>query len=134
MAKRVDVPALIVATVAVIFAGFRVARIEKNSRFDEMIEYLRAHPPMIRCDPRAAGLVIGRLLRWITPRRMGSCMKRSLILLHLWSGEGIEARLHLGVISGSAEQAKGHAWLSVNDSSLEKYCGNSQGRSETYDG
>ncbi len=127
MLKISDARALIVATGAVVLAGFRVARKEKRLGFDEMIEVLRSARPVISCEPRAAGKVIGRLLRWIPPRGMGRCMKRSVILLHLWTSENLEVRIHLGAAADPEGKARGHAWLTVNDSELERYCGDSGG-------
>ena len=40
-------------------------------------------------------------------------MKRSLILLHLWSRCGLEPELHLGVRRDPTEVFQAHAWVSA---------------------
>lgn len=40
-------------------------------------------------------------------------MKRSLVLLEVWSRCGVEARLHLGLRREAAGVWEGHAWLAA---------------------
>jgi hypothetical protein len=78
----------------------------------------------------AQGRVAGRLLRWLPPRRMGPCLKRSLVLLHLWSGAGFAVRVHLGFQPVAGAAPLGHAWLTADRSELVPLCGGPNGSTE----
>ncbi len=78
------------------------------------------------CDipPELLARMTERLLPWLPPWRMGRCVKRSLILLHLWSRCGIPVRLHIGI--HPSQPYYGHVWLSVPPQwtqRLEAWCG-----------
>ncbi len=92
-------------------AGLRVLYLEPRLPFDELVERLRCARrfPAFLADPALHARVVGRLLRFLPPRGMGGCTKRSLLLLHLWTGCGLEPRLHLGILPGG----QGHAWVSA---------------------
>jgi hypothetical protein len=50
----------------------------------------------------------------LPPWRYGRCLKRSLLLLDLWSRCGLSPRLHLGVRrDGERGRHQGHAWVTV---------------------
>ena len=52
------------------------------------------------------------MLRFVPPWNLGPCLKRSLILLDLWSSCGREAVLRLGMRRAVDGAWQGHAWLS----------------------
>lgn len=78
-------------------------------------EQLRRRRPLAHGlrDPQRLAAVTDRLGRLLPPWGMGRCLKRSLILLDLWSRCGLEPRLHLGMRLTAAGLWEGHAWLSA---------------------
>ena len=116
---------------AVVVAAWRVRSLERRCDFDEMVERLRRSSTG-RSRPAlsaAAARVAGRLLPLLPPAGMGPCLKRSLILLHLWSGWGLQPRLHMGMRAGQ-DGPEGHAWLTVDDPNLEDLAGSPGGCEE----
>ncbi len=63
-------------------------------------------------DPAGYLRLVNRLLRVLPPQGLGPCVKRSLLLLDLWSRCGLAPRLHLGV-RRSEDRREGHAWITV---------------------
>ncbi len=118
------------ATVVVARAAVTVAREFRRRPFEEVVERLRRVPRAQRPDPVTLARVAGRLLPILPPWRMGRCLKRSLILLHLWSRAGLEPRLHLGFRPERQLASRGHAWLSVDEPALAGLCGSAQGSVE----
>lgn len=119
------------ATLAVVAAARRVRSLERLHDFDEMVVRLRGTPgPGAPSGlPAAAARVLGRLLPALPPIGMGPCLKRSLILLHLWSRWGHRPRLHMGVRPGQ-DGPEGHAWLTVDDPDLQELAGSPAGCEE----
>ena len=68
-------------------------------------------PPPLR-DPDGCLLLVNRLLRVLPPRGLRPCLKRSLLLLDLWSRCGLAPSFHLGV-RRSEGRREGHAWITV---------------------
>ena len=101
--------------------------------FDRLVEELRAGAPLTGAlaDPHLHLRVVSRLLPVLPPRRMGRCMKRSLLLLHLWSRCGLAPCLHLGVAEGGAA-VRGHAWLTAEADGRTLEAGSSEGRAEAF--
>lgn len=64
-------------------------------------------------DPLPYLRVAIRALPWLPPRGMGACMKRSLVLLDLWSRCGLEPELHIGVRVAGTSSFQAHAWLTA---------------------
>lgn len=102
------------AGVAVVGAAVRLAWLLRSRPLSELPERLRAVRPLPRPlrDPRLLAAGVDRLLPWLPPWGAGRCLKRSLLLLDLWSRCGIQPRLHLGVRRLAAGGWEGHAWLS----------------------
>jgi len=124
----------LLATVAALAAAFRVARSQRQGGFDETVERLRQGRPFAGrlSDPIVHLRVVGRLLPLLPPRRMGSCLKRSLILLHLWSRCGLEPRLHLGFRKDVGDAWQGHAWLTADRAGAPLAAGFADGHAEAF--
>jgi hypothetical protein len=71
-------------------------------------------PPPLR-DPEGYLYLTNRLLRYLPPRGLRPCFKRSLLLLDLWSRCGYAPRLHLGMRRPADRSGGGHAWVTVED-------------------
>jgi hypothetical protein len=54
-------------------------------------------------------------------------MKRSLLLLHLWSRCGLAPRLHLGVSRAGEEGFRAHAWLTADVAGIRLVAGSGDG-------
>ena len=119
------------ATAAVMAAAARVRFLESRYDFDEMVGRLRRPSRGSRRSSLAvaSARVSDRLLLLLPPFGMGPCLKRSLMLLHLWSGWGYEVKLHMGVRPGR-DGPEGHAWLTVDDPDLQQLAGSPSGCEE----
>ena len=82
-------------------------------------------------DPNLHLRVVSRLLTGLPPPHMGRCMKRSLLLLHLWSRCGLAPCLHLGV-ARLGEGLLGHAWLTAESGGRTLRAGSSDGQREAF--
>jgi hypothetical protein len=77
-------------------------------------------PARLRRPDELAALA-DRLAPMLPPRRLGPCLRKSLILLILWARCGLDPRLHLGARKGdSAGAGQGvrpdfHAWVSAGE-------------------
>jgi len=113
----------------------RIMALARRGPFDEVLERLRAGPafrgPL--ADPLVHARVVSRLLPVLPPWRMGVCMKRSLVLLHLWSRCGLAPRLHLGFRPPAGGRWDGHAWLSTGDPSIDALWPAPEGFIEAFD-
>ena len=106
--------ALAVAVPVVVYAGCRLAVLERRLPLDTMVGRLRRvrRLPAALAVPGAYAAVVDRLLRWLPPhRRMGRCVKRSLLLLELLSRCGLAPTFHYGVGRDEAGVRRAHAWL-----------------------
>jgi hypothetical protein len=124
---------LLRAATAAFAAAWRVQRRASRLPFDHFVEELRAGQPFAGelADPILHLRVVSRLLPVLPPWRMGRCMKRSLLLLHLWSRCGLAPCLHLGVaLAGGGLQ--GHAWLTAEAEGRTLSAGSSDGRAEAF--
>jgi len=117
---------LLAAAPLVVRSALRVARLARRGD-------VRALPPALRRVPRLRVAALRRpawldgaavrLLPLLPPRGYGRCMKRSLLLLDLWSRCGLEPRLHLGVRRPGESALEGHAWVTVGDPRLDRRTG-----------
>lgn len=105
------------ATLRSLAAAMVVTRLERDSRYDDLVARLRQGPtlPADEQDPVIYARVVGRLLPILPPWRMGRCLKRSLILLHLWSRCGLTPSFNLGVRKAEPDAVEGHAWLTLKE-------------------
>jgi hypothetical protein len=120
------------AVAAAYGAGWRVRR-RAPLPFDRMVEELRKGKPFTGAlaDPRLHLRVVSRLLPVLPPPGMGRCMKRSLLLLHLWSRCGLSPCLHLGV-ARLGEGLLGHAWLTAEADGRTLCAGSGDGQQEAF--
>src|SRR6185436_476137 len=84
---------------------------------DELAARLRSTPrfalPLL-AHPEWLLAALDRLLPLLPPRGYGRCLKRSLLLLDLWSRCGLRPRLHLAAPTARAGgEREGHAWVTV---------------------
>jgi hypothetical protein len=99
----------------VLRASFRLARWERRLPLDELVARLRrgrAFDGLLR-DPDLLARAVESALRWLPPLHMGACLKRSLLLVHLWSRCGLEPVFHLGKGRAQSDEPRGHAWVTV---------------------
>jgi hypothetical protein len=104
-----------VAVALTIVASLRASRIWPRLAVDEAVERLRTtrQLPQYLRRPQDLELVVFRLSRWLPPRGLRACLKRSLLLLDVWSRCGLRPELHLGV-SGDGQSRSGHAWVTAD--------------------
>jgi len=108
----------------VVASALRVARLVRRAPLRELPARLRAVDGG-RSVERAAWLdgVAVRLLPLLPPYGYGRCLKRSLLLLDLWSRCGLEPRLHLGVRRPGESPLEGHAWVTTGVPRLDRRTG-----------
>ena len=97
-----------------VLASLRVSRYCRRLPLDRLIERLRRVPvlPDSLRRPEDFESLVNHWYRWLPPRGYRPCLKRSYLLLDLWSRCGLEPKFHLGVsmVEGTRD---GHAWLTV---------------------
>ena len=103
---------------AVVRAALRVAWLQRRLPLDDLAVRLRATPPFllpVLRHPEWLLATLDRLLSLLPPRGYGRCLKRSLLLLDLWSRCGLRPRLHLAAPTArAAGKREGHAWVTVD--------------------
>ena len=116
-----------VALPVVLRAAWRTRRLARRHPLRELPDALRAVPPLrlalLRRHPAWLDGTLARLLPLLPPRGYGRCLKRSLILLDLWSRCGLRPVLHLGVRRPGQDPLQGHAWVSTGDPALDRRTG-----------
>lgn len=108
-------PVLVVGSaLAVLRSAARVAWLARRVPVLELPRHLRvaAPLPVILRDAGRLEAVAGRMLPFLPSAGLGPCLKRSLVLLELWSRCGREAVLRLGLRRSVSGAWQGHAWLS----------------------
>lgn len=116
----------VAAVPALVRASWRVRRELRRRGIEEAPARLRDVSPFAaRWLARPADLdaVATRLLPLLPPRRTGRCLKRSLLLLDLWSRCGLAPRLHLGVRPPGEGTLAAHAWITTGDPTLDRRSG-----------
>ncbi len=104
-----------IALPAVARAALRLTRLSEGLDLRQLADRLRAVEPWrgsYLANPRYLDATVSRLIKLLPPRRFGPCMKRSFLLLDLWSRCGLTPRVHLGTRKHGAEQ-QFHAWVTV---------------------
>ena len=99
------------AVLLAVSASLRLRRLECRLPYDRLVRELRdaSRLPAAAADPVALARAVGRLAPVLPPWGMGLCLKRALLLVHLWARCGLEPRLHLGVFA----DRRGHAWVTA---------------------
>lgn len=118
MRRTVKAAFFLLALPAVARAAARLTWLERRLPLEDLVARLRATRPFaIAALVRPEWLLatVDRLLFLLPPWRYGRCLKRSLLLLDLWSRCGLRPRLHLGVRRGGEQgRHQGHAWVTVD--------------------
>jgi hypothetical protein len=122
------------ATLTALAAAQRLARWQRQLAFDDLVIGLREGPlfPASLADPLVHARVVGRLARLLPPRGMGLCLKRSLLLLGLWSRCGLTPALHVAVSTPGERPWRGHAWLTAEAPQGPLAAGDSGGLVEAF--
>lgn len=123
---------LLRAVAAALSAAIVLTRLSPRLPFDELVRRLRVGAAFSggTAAPLLHLRVVSRLFRFLPPRRMGPCMKRSLLLLRLWSRCGLEPTLHLGVARGGERGFRAHAWLTAETDDGPLLAGSGEGWEE----
>jgi len=103
----------LLALPSVIRAAWRVRRLEPRCSLPELVDRLRGVKPWrfaILNHPAYLEGSVGRLAALLPVGGLGPCMRRSLILLDLWSRCGVDLRFHLGMARGGGDRRL-HAWV-----------------------
>jgi len=112
----------LVVLLAVLRAATRVGWHERRVALPALAEILRdVEADLTRVDPSSMLAVVEALLPLAPPRGAGRCLKRSLLLLDLWSRAGLDPALHLGLRSGAGEGSRGHAWVTTRRDELATF-------------
>lgn len=98
---------------AVARSAARLAWLDRRGRFHRTLVALRSGRRFrgSLADPLAHLRVVNRLMPVLPPYRMGRCLKRSLLLLDLWTRCGLDVMLHLGFRPAPQGPWEGHAWI-----------------------
>lgn len=110
---------LLFALPSVLRAAWRVRCLEPRCGLPELTDRLRQVRPFGRAflnHPAYLDGSVVRLAGLLPLRGLGPCMRRSLILLDLWSRCGIEPRFHLGMAT-PGEDRRLHAWVTSRQQS-----------------
>ncbi len=105
----------VVALPVLLRASLRLSRLDRHHGLEELAERMaRVRPWRLAwlSNPHHLDACVRRFAGFLPPRRLGSCLKRSLLLLDLWSRCGLHPRIHLGVAS-TGDGHSFHAWVSV---------------------
>jgi len=101
----------------VVVAACRVAWIFPHFPLDETVGKLRntrVGIPGILRNPQWLRSVVSRLLPLLPPPGAGRCLRRSLMLLDLWSRCGMSPIFFMGIRPGE-ERPSGHAWVVTDE-------------------
>ncbi len=105
----------VAALPAVVRASLRLSWLNKRCDLQQLANRLRSVERWngsFLANPRYLDGSVSRLVSLLPPRRFGSCIKRSFLLLDLWSRCGLEPRIHIGTLKRDDEYHF-HAWVSV---------------------
>lgn len=103
----------LLAMPSVVRAAWRVRRLEPGCSLPELVDRLRRVKPWrisFLDHPAFLAGSVGRVAPLLPLRGLGPCMRRSLVLLDLWSRCGLDLQFHLGVATGGDDRTL-HAWV-----------------------
>jgi len=106
----------VIALPVLLRAALRLSRLDRQHDLEELAERMARVRPWrlaLLSNPRYLEACVRRFAGSLPPRRLGPCLKRSLLLLDLWSRCGLQPRIHLGVASSGDGSHSFHAWVSV---------------------
>ncbi|MCP3964192.1 MAG: lasso peptide biosynthesis B2 protein [bacterium] len=107
----------VAALPAVLRAAARLAWLDRRCDLRELADRLRQVRPWRESyltNPRYLDGSVNRLAGLLPPRRHGRCMKRSFLLLDLWSRCGLNPTIHIGTLK-DGDDRRFHAWVTVPD-------------------
>ncbi len=105
----------VVALPVVVRAARRLVRLNRRYGLQELADRLRSVEPWrssYLANPRYLDASVSRLVKVLPPRRFGPCIKRSFLLLDLWSRCGLTPRIHIGTQKRDGEHHF-HAWVTI---------------------
>ncbi len=108
----------VAALPAVVRAARRLVRLNRRHGLQELADRLRSVEPWessYLANPRYLDASVSRLVKVLPPLRFGPCIKRSFLLLDLWSRCGLTPRIHIGTQKRDGEHHF-HAWVTVSGS------------------
>lgn len=111
---------------AVLRAAARVDRERRRLPLRDLPGRLRDVPPFAGgwlARPADLDALADRLLPLLPPYGAGRCLKRSLLLLDLWSRCGLTPRLHVGVRRPGEGALGAHAWVRTGVPALDRRSG-----------
>ena len=107
---------------AVLRAAARVGWYEPRTALPALARTLRdTESGLSDIDPVSVLSVVEALLPVLPPWGAGRCLKRSLLLLDLWSRAGLEPALHLGCRGEAHRRVHGHAWVTTARDGLSTF-------------
>ncbi len=108
----------VAALPVVLRAARRLVRLNRRHDLQELADRLRSVEPWqasYLANPRYLDASVSRLVKVLPPRNFGPCIKRSFLLLDLWSRCGLEPRIHIGTHTRGGEHHF-HAWVTTPES------------------
>ncbi len=109
----------VAALPVVMRAARRLVRLNRHCDLQELADRLRLVAPWrdsYLANPHYLDASVSRLVKVLPPRGFGPCIKRSFLLLDLWSRCGLEPKIHIGTQKRDGEHHF-HAWVTVPESS-----------------
>lgn len=113
--QRIPIGLVVQEWAIVGMAAWRLAWWFPRRPLAELVGILRRGRPLpvALAQPTLQQWFVDRFLHRLPPQGMGPCLKRSLLLFHLFSRCGLNPQLHLGVVIDSYGRSRGHAWVSA---------------------
>lgn len=108
----------VIALPALVRALLRLNLLARRNDLEELAQRMASVRPWrlrLLSEPHNLSACVYRLASHLPPGEFGPCLKRSLLLLDLWSRCGLEPRIHLGGATAGAGRHGFHAWVSVSD-------------------
>ena len=105
----------VAALPVVLRAALRLALLNKRYDLRQLADRLRAVQVWngsFLANPRYLDASVSRLVKVLPPPGFGPCIKRSYLLLDLWSRCGLEPRIHIGTRKEDGEH-RFHAWVTL---------------------
>lgn len=101
---------------ALLGAAVELRRFSRLARVHELPQLLREDARLLPAglqDPARLAALVDAVSPFLPPRELGPCLRKSLLILHLWARCGLSPRLHLGAQSSRGPCPDFHAWVSA---------------------